>query len=66
MFMKKLDKKEVLTYILMFLGFFILSVYSYIYTTNLMDLEMFGFTSIKYHVLWIGFSISWVLVLYQL
>lgn len=59
--MKKFWKKEYLTYILMFVGLFLLSLYTHIYTVNIVDMETFGFTGIKYNLLWMGFSISWVI-----
>lgn len=61
--MKKYFNKEMITYVLMFIAFFSLSFYINIYTRNILDLKSYGFDSLKYHLLWIGFSISWILII---
>lgn len=61
--MKKYINKEVISYILMFLSFFLLSFDTNIYTRNILDLKSFGFDSIKYYLLWIGFSLSWIFII---
>lgn len=61
--MKKYFNKEMITYVLMFIAFFSLSFYINIYTRNILDLKSYGFDSLKYHLLWIGFSLSWILII---
>lgn len=61
--MKKYFNKDIITYILMFISFFTLAFDTNIYTRNILDLKSFGFDSFKYYFLWIGFSLSWILIL---
>ena len=61
--MKKNFNKEIITYILMFISFFTLSFDTNIYARNILDLKSFGFDSFKYYFLWLGFSLSWILIL---
>lgn len=47
----------------MFVSLFSLCFYAYIYSKGLIDLKAFNFNSFKIHTLWVGFSISWVLII---
>lgn len=58
--MKKILNKDVLTYLLMFVSLFILSLFMYIFSKSLIDLNSYGFGSLRYSLLWLGFSLSWI------
>lgn len=60
--MKKILNKDVLTYLLMFVSLFILSIFMYIFSKSLIDLNSYGFGSLRYSLLWLGFSLSWILI----
>lgn len=60
--MKKVLNKSILTYLLMFLSLFILSAFMYIFAKSLIDLNSYGFGNLRYSLLWLGFSLSWILI----
>lgn len=61
--MKKIFTKETLLFFIMFVALFSLAFYMNIYSRSLIDLQAFGFTELKYHLYWIGFSLSWILLM---
>ena len=58
--MKKIQKKKIITYLLMFLSLFLLSLFMHLFTSSLIDLNTYGFDKLKYSLLWGGFSLSWI------
>ena len=58
--MKKLFNKEVITYILMMLPFILMAIFTFVFTRNSFDFDMYGFKSLKYQLFWIGFTLSWI------
>lgn len=61
--MKKLFNKENLSYLIMFMSFFAMSFYMYIYSRGLINITAYGFTSYKYYFYWLGFSLSWIILM---
>lgn len=61
--MKRIIKnKNVNAFIVMFLSFVSLAAYMYYYNRALIDLDAYGFNNIHFNTLWIGFSLSWILL----
>lgn len=60
--MKKIFNRNTLTYLLMFASMFILGVFMAIYSSSLIDLDTYGFGTLKYRLLWVGFTLSWILI----
>ena len=60
--MKKLFNKNIITNILMFISLMLICVYTFIFTDSIIDLTPYGLETTKLHLIWIGFSISWVLI----
>ena len=60
--MEKIINKTTITYILMFTSFMILGIDFILYSNNLMDISTYGFNTIKYNLIWIGFTVSWILM----
>jgi len=58
--MKKILNKNAFTYLLMFTSLFILNLFMYIFTKSLIDLNAYGFGNLRYSLLWLGFSLSWI------
>ena len=58
--MKKIFNKEVITYILMMLPFVLMAIFTYIFTRNSFDFDMYGFQGLKFLLFWIGFTLSWL------
>lgn len=46
----------------MFASLFILSLFMSIYATKIIDLNTYGFNTIRYKLLWLGFSLSWIMI----
>lgn len=61
--MKKIFNKDLLIFVLAFIALFILSFYIDIYTRSLFSINAFDFNNIRCRTLWIGFSISWIILI---
>ena len=59
--MKKFFNKNIITNILMFISLMLICIYTFIFTDSVIDLTPYGLETTKLHLIWIGFSISWVL-----
>ena len=53
-------RKKILTFILMFSALFIIALDADIYTRSVFDVSVFGFNSLNYETIWLGFSVSWI------
>lgn len=60
--MKKIFNKDILTYLLMFTSMFILGLFMFVYASSLIDLDTYGFGTLKYRLLWLGFTLSWIFI----
>lgn len=60
--MKKIFNKEFLMFAIGFLALLSISFYIDIYTRGLFSINTFGFNNLRCRTLWIGFSISWILL----
>ena len=58
--MKKILNKEVLSYVIMFMSFFSICIFTNIFTRDLINVNSYGFYRIRFHILWILFSFSWI------
>ncbi len=63
MSMKKYLKVENLLFVIMFLSLMIIPLFMDIYTRGLIDINTYGFGTLRYRTLWMGFSISWILLI---
>lgn len=61
--MKKLTIKNITYFALIFISLFIISFCVDIYTRSLFDISLFEFDNIRCRMLFLGFSISWILVI---
>lgn len=60
--MKNIFNKELLMYAIGFIALLSISFYIDIYTRSLFSLNTFGFNNFRCRTLWMGFSISWILL----
>ena len=58
--MKKILNKEVLSYVIMFMSFFSICIFTNIFTRDLINVNSYGFYRVRFHILWILFSFSWI------
>lgn len=61
--MKKLFNKEFLIFLIGFIAMFAIAFYIDIYTRGLFSINAFGFNNLRCRTLWIGFSISWIILI---
>lgn len=61
--MKKYLKMENLLLVGMFISFMIIPLFMDLYTRGLIDINTYGFNTIRCRLLWFGFSLSWVLLI---
>lgn len=61
--MKKIINKNTIYFLIMFMSLFIISIYVDIYTRSLFDINLFGFNNFRCRFLYVGFSVSWILVI---
>lgn len=59
--MKKYFNRMVISNILMFISLMILSIYMFIYSSKIVNASLYGFTGMHYKLIWLGFSLSWIL-----
>lgn len=60
--MKKSFNRIVVTNILMFISFILLSIYMFSYTSKIVNPSFYGFDALHYKLIWLGFSLSWILI----
>ena len=58
--MKKILNKEVLSYVIMFMSFFSICIFTNIFTRDLINMNSYGFNHARFHILWMLFSFSWI------
>ena len=58
--MKKILNKEVLSYVIMFMSFFSICIFTNIFTRDLINVNSYGFNHARFHILWMLFSFSWI------
>lgn len=61
--MKKFFNRDNVSYILMMIPFILMGVFMYTFTINAFDFDTYGFEGMKYHLLWVGFTLSWLMLL---
>lgn len=61
--MKKYLNKESLLFIMMFISLLIIPLFMDIHVRGLVDVSTYGFNTFRYRTLWIGFSLSWILLI---
>lgn len=57
-------KKKIVSNILIFLSFFILCLYSYIYTSKLIDIDIIDVSKLRLNLIWISFSLFWIILMF--
>lgn len=60
---KKFFNWDRILFLMMFVSLFSISMYADIYTRSILDIDSFGFNVFNYRILWIGFSLSWILLI---
>ena len=60
--MKKINKGFT-SFVVMFISLFIIALFTAIYCRSIFDVSLFGFNTLKYRSIWIGFSISWIAII---
>lgn len=61
--MKRCLNKETLLFIIMFVSLMIVPVFMDMHVRGLVDVNTYGFNTLRYRTLWLGFSLSWILLL---
>ena len=60
--MKKIKNVELINYLIMFISFFSICIFTNIFTRDLINLDSYYFNGFHYHILWALFSLSWVVI----
>lgn len=61
--MKKYLNRESILYIIMFITLMIVPLFMDMHVRGLVDVSTYGFNTLRYRTLWIGFSLSWILLI---
>ncbi len=58
--MKRFINRDTISFFLYFLALLVLAIYMNFFTRGLISVEAYGFTELKYNLIWLGFSLSWI------
>lgn len=58
--MKKIKNVELISYLIMFISFFSICIFTNVFTHDLINSDSFFFKGFHFHILWILFSLSWI------
>lgn len=59
--MKKYLNKESLLFVIMSISLMVIPLFMDMHVRGLIDVSTYGFNTLRYRTLWLGFSISWIL-----
>lgn len=64
--MEKELKKEILSFLIMFMSFFSICIFTNVFTRDLINADGYSFFNFRFNIIWILFSFSWILLFFAI